>query len=137
MKSIEEYLRSCHGFVRVPIAYIIRKTIAVQTYGNYQKYANHDDEVIARMLCIPPDKNKLHDKQNAQSVKEHIAEYKIDNRSIYDILDQICKDTDLYPYIKQIVCHPFQVARPKPCQCTSIRSQDGTSDIYVNRETKA
>ena len=28
-------------------------------------------------------------------------EYKIDNRHVYDILDQICKDTDLYPHVKQ------------------------------------
>ena len=34
-------------------------------------------------------------------VKEHTAEYEVDNRSIYDILDQICKDTDLYPCVKQ------------------------------------
>ena len=25
----------------------------------------------------------------------------IENRSVYDILNQICKDTDLYPYTKQ------------------------------------
>ena len=30
-----------------------------------------------------------------------MAEYKIDNRMVYDVLDQICKDIDLYPYVKQ------------------------------------
>ena len=30
-----------------------------------------------------------------------MAECKIDNRSVYDILDQICKETNLYPYVKQ------------------------------------
>ena len=59
------------------------------------------------MLHLPPDKNRLHDEQSAQSVKEHTAENEIDNRNVYDILDQICKDTDLYPY------DPFQVIRPK------------------------
>ena len=43
----------------------------------------------------------MHNKQTAQSVKVYTAEYKIDNRSVYDILDQICKDTDLYPYVKK------------------------------------
>ena len=38
---------------------------------------------------------------NVQSIREHIAEYKTDSRSVYDILDQIYKDTDLYPYVKQ------------------------------------
>ena len=30
-----------------------------------------------------------------------MAQYKIDNRTFYDILDQICKDSDLYSYVKQ------------------------------------
>ena len=30
-----------------------------------------------------------------------MADYKIDNKTVYDILDQICKDTDLYPYVKK------------------------------------
>ena len=30
-----------------------------------------------------------------------MPEYEINNRTVYDILDQICKDTDLYPYVKQ------------------------------------
>ena len=29
----------------------------------------------------------------------------IDNRTVYDILNQICKDTDLNPYVKQ---HKFK-----------------------------
>ena len=53
------------------------------------------------MLQLLPNKNKLHNEQSAQSVTEHTAEYKIDNRSVYNILDQICKDTDMYAYVKQ------------------------------------
>ena len=33
-EAIEEYLRSCHGVVRAPLASIIRKTILVETYGD-------------------------------------------------------------------------------------------------------
>ena len=33
MESIEKYIRSHCGVVRAPLAYIIRKTITVQTYG--------------------------------------------------------------------------------------------------------
>ena len=29
------------------------------------------------------------------------ADYKIDNRTVYNILDKTCKDTNLYPYVKQ------------------------------------
>ena len=30
-----------------------------------------------------------------------MSEYEMDNRTVYDILNQICKHTDLYPYVKQ------------------------------------
>ena len=87
--------------MREHLAYIISKTIIVQIYGNYPKFATPDNEMIARMLHLPPDKNRLHNKKSAQLVKEHTAENKIDNRSIYYILDQIRKDTDLYLHVKQ------------------------------------
>ena len=100
-ESMEKYLRSHHGVVRAPLAYIIRKTIMVQVYDDYSKYVSPDDKMIAMMLHQPPDKSKLHNKQSVQSVIKHTAVYEIDNRSVYDILDQICKDTDLYLYVKQ------------------------------------
>ena len=53
------------------------------------------------MLHLPPDKNRLHKEQSAQLVMEHMAEYEIDNKNVYDILDQICMNTDLYPYVKK------------------------------------
>ena len=133
MAGMMESIRSHHSVIRAPLVYIIRKTITVQTYGDYSTYTTHDNTMITRMLHLPPEKNILHNEQSAQSVKEHRAEYEIDNRSVYDILDQICKDIDLYPYVKQhnskrnrwkrgILCHPFQVVRPQSCQCNSIRS---------------
>ena len=101
MEAIEEYLRLHHGIVRAPLAYIIRKTITVQTYSDYPTYVTPDDEMIIKMLHLPSDENKVHNEQIAQSFTQHTTEYKIDNRTVYDILDQICKDTDLYPYVKQ------------------------------------
>ena len=83
------YLRSSHGVIRAPLAYIIRKTITVHVYHDFPKYATPDNKMIARMLHLPPDKNKLHNKQSAQLVTEHTAEYEIDNRNVYDILDLI------------------------------------------------
>ena len=50
--------------------------------------------MIARLLHLPQDKNNI-------LLECDIQWYKIDNRNVYDILDQICKDTDLYPYVKQ------------------------------------
>ena len=60
MESIKDNLRSHCGVVRAPLAYITRKTIIVLTYGDYPAYVTHDDEMITRMLHLPPDKNRLH-----------------------------------------------------------------------------
>ena len=109
MESIKEYF----------LAYIKRKTITVQTMDDYPMYTTPDDKMIAKMLNLSPDKNKLLLEKNAHKVQDHTAEYVIDNRMVYDVLDQICNDTDLYPYVKQhkskgdirgILCHPLQVA---------------------------
>ena len=100
MEVIKEYLRSCGGVIRAPFAYVIRKNIVVETSSNYPEYATPDNEIIAMMLHLPPEKNKLLSHCDIKSVKVHTAEYKIDNRNVYDILDQICKDTDLYQFVK-------------------------------------
>ena len=61
MEAINEYLRLCHAIVRTPLAYIITKTIIVQTLGNYPKYITPDNEMIARMTHPPLDEKKLHE----------------------------------------------------------------------------
>ena len=68
IEAIKEYLRSCHGVVLALSAYIIRKTITLQTYDDYPMHANSEDEIIARLLHFPSDKNKVHNKQSAQSI---------------------------------------------------------------------
>ena len=101
MEAIKEYLRSCHGAVRASLAYAIRKTITAQTYCDYPTNATFEDEMIARMLHLPPERNKLLFEHDDKSVRAHMVKHQIDKRNVYDILDQICKDTDLYPYVKQ------------------------------------
>ena len=83
-------------------------TKTVQTYGEYPTYATSDDKMITRMLHLPPDKNRLLNEQSVQSVKVCTAEYSIDNMGVWDILDQICNDTNLYPYVKQQVQEGWQ-----------------------------
>ena len=95
MEAIEEYLRSCHGVVRAILAYIIRKPITVQIYDDYPMYTNSDHKMITRILHLPPGKNKLLLEKDAQAIWAHKTEYKIDNRSVYNILDHIYKNTDL------------------------------------------
>ena len=97
MEAIKEYIKLHYGVVRAPLACNIQQTITVQTYGDYPMYATTDDKMIIRMLHLPSDKNKMHNEQSAQSVTEPMTENEIDTRIIYDILYQICKDTDLYP----------------------------------------
>ena len=64
-------------------------------------YVTPDNEVIAKMLHLPQDKNRLHNKQRAQSVIKDSADYEIDKKSVYDILNYIFKDANLYPYLRQ------------------------------------
>ena len=54
-----------------------------------------------RMLHLPPDKSRLLMDRGTRSVKEFTAKYVVDNRTIYNILNQICKDKDLYPCVKK------------------------------------
>ena len=58
-------------------------------------YATPDKKMIARMLHLPSHKNRLQWESNVDKVKDHTTEYIIDNRMVYDILDQMCKNTDL------------------------------------------
>ena len=83
------------------------------------------------MLHLHPDKNRLQMNQEASSIVECTVEYEINNRIIYDILNQNCMNTDLYPNVKQpvpkewqrsILCHSLQIARPKSCKYNSIKS---------------
>ena len=125
MKAIKEYIRSCHGVVRAHLAYIKRKTIIVQTDGDYPKYAAPDNEMIVRMLQLPLDKNNLHNEKSAQSVKAHTVGYEM-TFWIIPAGIPICIHMTISKSLRGMqdghLCHPLQVARPKLCQCNYIRS---------------
>ena len=72
MAAIKEYLRSHCGVGRAPLACIIRKTIIVWTFNAYPRYATADDEMIPKMLHLPPYKKKLLWEYDTSSVKEHV-----------------------------------------------------------------
>ena len=50
LEAIKENLRSCHCIMKTPLVFIIRKTMVVQTYGDYPWYVTFDNEMIASML---------------------------------------------------------------------------------------
>ena len=77
--------------MRVLLAYIIRKTITVQVNGDYPMYESPYKVMIARMLHFLPDKNKLLLEKGAQTAQMYTAEDEMDNRTVYNILDKICK----------------------------------------------
>ena len=54
MESIKEYIRLLLCVVRMPLAFVTRKTITVQTYGDYSKYETPDNKMITRMLHLTP-----------------------------------------------------------------------------------
>ena len=85
MEAIKVCLRSCGSILRAPLVHIIRKTRVVQTYGDYPWYATLDDEIITRMLHLLLEKKKLLLENEASSVKEHTIEYKIHNKTVYNI----------------------------------------------------
>ena len=64
MVAIKKYLRLHHVVIRVPLAYVIRKMVTVQIYDDYHKSATPDDKMIARMLHLLPDKNRLYHVQS-------------------------------------------------------------------------
>ena len=112
-----------------------KKTITVQTYGDYPKYATPDDKMMVRMLHLTLDKNKLHGKKSAQSVKECMTEYEIHSKSVYDILDQIFKNTDAWvqeEWKMGILCHPLQVARPKQCESDSYSRKSNKTWVPIS-----
>ena len=140
MEAIKEYLRTYYVVMTAPLAYIIRNTITVQAHGDYPMYAITKDEMIDRMLQLPPDKNKLLPEKDAQTVQAHTAECVIDNKLSMTFLIRSAKTLTsihvLTAYVQEgwqrgILHHPFQVARHEPCQHKSIRSQDGFTDIYI------
>ena len=59
IELIKEYLRSYHGVVRATLAYVIWKTITVQTMSEYPMYATSNNKMIATMLHLHPSKNKI------------------------------------------------------------------------------
>ena len=58
-------------------------------------------QLLMTKWSLPLEKDMILHKTDAQTVHACMQENKIDNRTIYYILDQICKDTDLHPYVKQ------------------------------------
>ena len=45
---------------------------------------------------------RLCSKSIASNRKECTTAYKIDNRTVYDILDKICKDMELHLFVKKL-----------------------------------
>ena len=57
METINGYLRSYHGFLRMPLVYFIRKAIIDQTHCDFPKCATPDNKIITRTLHLIPAKN--------------------------------------------------------------------------------
>ena len=80
IEAINEYIRSCCGVKRVHLAHIIQRTIIFETCATYPEYATPDGKMIARMLHLPMKQNILCKEKMVNSLKEHTAAYKIDNK---------------------------------------------------------
>ena len=96
MVAIKEYLRSCHVVKIVPLALSSERTQSLRLIDTISWWQNDQHDVK-----LPTEQIWLYREKETSSKKQHTTACKIDNRSIYGILDQICKDTDLYQHIKQ------------------------------------
>ena len=76
IEAIKTYLSSCYGVKRMPLTYIIRKTIVIQTDITYLQCT------ITMMLHLPMEQNKLCSEEAASSRKQHKVAYRINNRAI-------------------------------------------------------
>ena len=103
-------------------------------------YMTPDDEMMAMILHLPQDKYRLYDEQSAHSVKEQIAEFKIDNRSVWDFWSDlqehwsvfICQTAQVQEgWQWHILCPPLQKAGPKSHQCNSIRCWVSAPDVSI------
>ena len=90
MEAIKEYLRLHCGVMRGHLAYVIMETTVVKTYDEYHRYVTTDNKIFTMMLHLPQDKNRLSIESLVSFAKEHTPEYEIDNRGVYDIINQIC-----------------------------------------------
>ena len=69
MEVINNQFRSCHGVGKVPLTYIIRKIIVIETCGTYLWYATLDDKMIVRILHLLKEQKSLHIEEIASSRK--------------------------------------------------------------------
>ena len=70
-------------------------------YGNLSQYKTCDNEVIASMLHIPKGLNSECIQKNVKCNIVCTASYDMNDIRVFEILDSICKDTVLHPYVKQ------------------------------------
>ena len=56
MEAIENYLRLRHGVERAPLAYIVKKMMAVHPFAQI-RYITPEDEMIVRMMHLPKAEN--------------------------------------------------------------------------------
>jgi hypothetical protein len=92
--SLEEYLRGCLGVTKIPLAYVIRATIAVTAEATdpQANYVSKQDELIARA----PITVAGHD----------IATYLSDRARVWELISNLTRDQDCWSYVR-----PAQRAR--------------------------
>ena len=96
MEGLQEYLRSCLGVTKIPLAYVIRDTMIVPTAADDppDNYATDIDEMIARAPI-----------RNAAD-NGFTAHYLTDREAVWDKISNLTRDQQCWTYIK-----PAQRAR--------------------------
>jgi hypothetical protein len=91
--AIDSYLRSYLGEKKVPLAYVTREVaeVTAETDDPATNYATVEDEMISRSPHVDP-----------LGVVD--ATYAADNRKVWEILANICRETNAWTWIKPQSC---------------------------------
>ena len=90
MEAILEYLRSCPGTTKIPLAYVVRETVEVTPAGEdvATNYDTVQDEMIAR--------DPYQDEDGAP-----LPTYQADNRLVWEKISAFTRNEPCWSYVKQ------------------------------------
>ncbi|KAI2510107.1 hypothetical protein MHU86_4274 [Fragilaria crotonensis] len=93
METIEEYLRSYLGERKIPLAYVVRKTVEVPDAANDPSinYPTIQDEMIARAPHFSVD---------GDNVRTPDPIYLVNREKVWDIISKITREHSCWTYVK-------------------------------------
>jgi hypothetical protein len=92
MDAIDEWLRGCLGVTNIPLAYVVRPTIAIPMTDPVGGYATMQDELIARAPIQGPTEGSWHPNYLADSV------------CVWEKLSELTREQECWSYVCPAQC---------------------------------